>query len=72
VAALAARLRPYLRVTPVVEVEGADLGREGVSLFLKLEHLQHAGSFKARGEAWRAGSRGRLASSASSRRRRRH
>jgi threonine dehydratase len=49
VAATAARLRPYLRTTPVVEVEGADLGREGVSLFLKLEHLQHAGSFKARG-----------------------
>ena len=49
VAALAARLRPYLRVTPVVEVEGADLGRDGVSLFLKLELLQHAGSFKARG-----------------------
>jgi threonine dehydratase len=49
VAATAARLRPYLRVTPVVEVEGADLGRDGVSLFLKLELLQHAGSFKARG-----------------------
>ena len=40
---------PYLRLTPVVEVEGADLGRHGVSLFLKLELLQHAGSFKARG-----------------------
>jgi threonine dehydratase len=49
VAALAVRLRPYLRLTPVLEVEGADLGRPGVSLFLKLEHLQHAGSFKARG-----------------------
>jgi threonine dehydratase len=49
VAATAARIRPYLRATPVVEVDGADLGREGVSLLLKLEHLQHAGSFKARG-----------------------
>jgi threonine dehydratase len=33
----------------VVAVEGADLGRPGVSLFLKLELLQHAGSFKVRG-----------------------
>jgi threonine dehydratase len=49
VAATAVRLRPYLRVTPVVQVEGAELGRDGVSLFLKLEHLQHAGSFKVRG-----------------------
>jgi threonine dehydratase len=49
VAAAADRLRPYLRVTPVVEVEGAELGLPGRTVFLKLELLQHAGSFKARG-----------------------
>ncbi|HZM48902.1 MAG TPA: threonine/serine dehydratase [Vicinamibacteria bacterium] len=49
VAATAEALRPHVRVTPVVAVEGADLGRPGVSLFLKLELLQHAGSFKVRG-----------------------
>jgi threonine dehydratase len=33
----------------VVEVDGADFGLDGVTLILKLELLQHAGSFKARG-----------------------
>lgn len=42
-------IRPYIRRTPVVEVDGADLGIHGVRLVLKLELLQHAGSFKARG-----------------------
>ena len=42
-------LRPYLRVTPVVEVDGADFGIPQAALYLKLEHLQHSGSFKARG-----------------------
>ncbi|HEV7506301.1 MAG TPA: threonine/serine dehydratase [Thermoanaerobaculia bacterium] len=42
-------IRPYLRVTPVVEVNGADFGLEPFSLTLKLELLQHAGSFKTRG-----------------------
>lgn len=42
-------IRPYIRRTPVVEVEGADFGLDGVELVLKLELLQHAGSFKARG-----------------------
>jgi threonine dehydratase len=42
-------IRPYIRRTPVVEVEGADFGVDGVRLFLKLELLQHSGSFKARG-----------------------
>src|SRR5438874_11969535 len=41
-------IRPYIRRTPIVEVEGADFGT-GVPLVLKLELLQHAGSFKARG-----------------------
>jgi threonine dehydratase len=42
-------IRPYIRRTPVVEVDGADFGLEGVRLSFKLEFLQHSGSFKARG-----------------------
>jgi threonine dehydratase len=42
-------IRPYIRRTPVVEVDGAELGAPGVGLTLKLELMQHAGSFKARG-----------------------
>ena len=33
----------------MVEVDGADFGLNGISLVLKLELLQHSGSFKARG-----------------------
>jgi threonine dehydratase len=42
-------IRPHIRRTPVVEVEGSDFGLDGIRLVLKLESLQHAGSFKARG-----------------------
>src|SRR5580704_1530343 len=42
-------IRPYIRRTPIVEVEGADFGLNGVRLIHKLELLQHSGSFKARG-----------------------
>jgi threonine dehydratase len=42
-------IAPYVRVTPVVEVTGADFGLSPFSLALKLELLQHSGSFKARG-----------------------
>ena len=42
-------IRPHIRRTPVVEVEGPDFGLDGIPLVLKLELLQHAGSFKARG-----------------------
>ncbi len=42
-------IRPHIRRTPVVEVEGSDFGLNDVKLILKLELLQHAGSFKARG-----------------------
>ena len=42
-------IRPHIRRTPVVEVEGPDFGLDGIRLVLKLELLQHAGSFKARG-----------------------
>ena len=44
-----ARIGPYVRTTPVIAVEGADFGLAGVRLSLKLEFMQHSGSFKARG-----------------------
>jgi threonine dehydratase len=43
------RLAPHVRKTPVVFVNGSEFGLEPVSLALKLELLQHSGSFKARG-----------------------
>ena len=42
-------IAPYLRVTPVVALDGGEIGVPGTPLTLKLELLQHAGSFKARG-----------------------
>ncbi len=42
-------IRPYVRLTPIVEVSGADLGVPGATMTLKLEQLQRAGSFKTRG-----------------------
>ncbi len=42
-------IRPYVRVTPVLEVDAADIGLSAFRLVLKLEQLQRAGSFKARG-----------------------
>src|SRR6266850_4992700 len=42
-------IRPSIRRTPVVEVDGAEFGLPGQTLTLKLELLQHSGSFKARG-----------------------
>jgi threonine dehydratase len=44
-----AAIRPHLRITPVLDVSGADLGLAPFPLVLKLELLQHSGSFKARG-----------------------
>jgi threonine dehydratase len=44
-----AAIAPYIRVTPVVEANGADFGLPPFALTLKLEQLQHAGSFKTRG-----------------------
>src|SRR5438105_11454949 len=44
-----ALIRPYLRRTPVIRVDRADFGLPPGPLVLKLEQLQHAGSFKARG-----------------------
>lgn len=42
-------IAPHIRRTPVIEVDGADIDLAGVKLTLKLELLQHSGSFKARG-----------------------
>lgn len=43
-------IRPYLRRTPVVELDGSEIGLPGrISLTLKLELHQYTGSFKARG-----------------------
>src|SRR5881397_382564 len=42
-------IRPYVRVTPVVAVSGKDFGLGDFPITLKLELLQHSGSFKARG-----------------------
>jgi threonine dehydratase len=40
---------PYVRRTPVLHTNGRDVGLEPFPLTLKLEFVQHAGSFKARG-----------------------
>ncbi|HEX4965792.1 MAG TPA: threonine/serine dehydratase [Thermoanaerobaculia bacterium] len=42
-------IAPYVRRTPAVTLSGADFGLPPFSLTLKLELLQHAGSFKTRG-----------------------
>ncbi|MGH7630774.1 MAG: pyridoxal-phosphate dependent enzyme [Gemmatimonadales bacterium] len=44
-----ALIRPHVRETPVIGVAGGDLALADVPLTLKLELLQHSGSFKARG-----------------------
>jgi threonine dehydratase len=42
-------IRPYIRRTPVIEIDGAEIGLVPGKLCLKLELFQHSGSFKARG-----------------------
>ncbi|HYL92016.1 MAG TPA: threonine/serine dehydratase [Alphaproteobacteria bacterium] len=42
-------IRPHVRRTPTIEVDGADFGLPGTSLAFKAEMLQHSGSFKVRG-----------------------
>jgi len=42
-------IRPYIRRTPIVEIDGREIGVDGCRVHLKLELTQHAGSFKARG-----------------------
>jgi len=46
---VAALIRPYIRYTPVLRLDRADFGLDPGPLVLKLEQLQHSGSFKARG-----------------------
>ena len=43
------RIAPYIRQTPVIAVDPGDFGIEAGSLALKLELMQHSGSFKVRG-----------------------
>src|SRR5438477_8109230 len=43
------RIRDHVRLTPILSASGADLGLAPFPLTLKLELLQHAGSFKTRG-----------------------
>ncbi|MER9056236.1 threonine/serine dehydratase [Mesorhizobium sp. M0174] len=49
IAAMEPRIRPFVRHTPVLRVDMADFGRPALPVDLKLECLQHSGSFKARG-----------------------
>jgi threonine dehydratase len=42
-------IRPYIRRTPVIELDADDFGLGDFRLSLKLESLQYAGSFKTRG-----------------------
>ena len=42
-------IRPYIRRTPIVEVDGSDFGLDWIKIVFKLELFQHSGSFKARG-----------------------
>ncbi|MFC3325708.1 threonine/serine dehydratase [Mesorhizobium cantuariense] len=49
IAAMEPRIRPYIRHTPVLRVDMADFDRAPLAVDLKLECLQHSGSFKARG-----------------------
>jgi threonine dehydratase len=42
-------IRPHVRVTPVLETDARELGLAGGQLVLKLELMQHTGSFKPRG-----------------------
>ena len=42
-------IRPYIRRTPILEINGGDFGLDSITIVLKLELFQHAGSFKPRG-----------------------
>ena len=49
IAATAEVIRSRVRRTPVLTIDGADIGVRAGPIALKLELLQHAGSFKTRG-----------------------
>src|SRR2546423_1633817 len=42
-------IRPHIRRTPILKVDGVDFGLSSIEIVFKLELFQHAGSFKARG-----------------------
>jgi threonine dehydratase len=52
ISAAAVRIAKYVRRTPILSTTGRDIGlndQDGLAITLKLELLQHAGSFKPRG-----------------------
>jgi len=49
IAATHTLIRPHVRHTPILTVDGRDVGVNTGPLRFKLEFLQHSGSFKARG-----------------------
>jgi threonine dehydratase len=49
IAATEAVIRPYVRRTPILNVDLADFGLPSAAVTFKLEVLQHSGSFKVRG-----------------------
>jgi threonine dehydratase len=49
IAAVYPIIAPHIRRTPVVEFDAADIEVAGLPITLKLELMQHAGSFKTRG-----------------------
>src|SRR3954463_8849152 len=49
IAAAQQRIQGDIRRTPILRLRGAELGIHCAELWLKLEHLQVGGSFKARG-----------------------
>jgi threonine dehydratase len=49
IARVHAVIAPYIRRTPTVDVDGADIGAPGHRVTMKLELMQRAGSFKTRG-----------------------
>src|SRR5262245_10464414 len=42
-------IKPYIRLTPTINLDAADFGISSCRVTLKLEQLQYAGSFKPRG-----------------------
>jgi threonine dehydratase len=49
IAATERLIRPHIRRTPTIDVDGSDFGLAPMSICCKLELMQHSGSFKARG-----------------------
>jgi hypothetical protein len=49
IAAVERLIRPYVRHRPTITVDAQDFGLDAAPLVMKLEFLQHTGSFKPRG-----------------------